>query len=75
MSGIASRYVAGFEEVSLDDIGDVGGKNASLGEMIRELGGAGVRVSEGVATTAAAYRAFISENNFEPRIRALIESY
>ena len=75
MSGTANRYVVRFENVGLKDIAEVGGKNASLGEMIRELGGAAVRVPDGFATTAAAYRAFISENQLAPRISALIASY
>ncbi len=51
-----------FDEVGLADIARVGGKNASLGEMIRALGAAGVRVPPGFATTADAYRGFVAEN-------------
>jgi len=52
-----SDLVLPFAEVGLDDLALVGGKNASLGEMVRELGAAGVRVPDGFAVTAAAYRA------------------
>jgi pyruvate,water dikinase len=47
----------------------VGGKNASLGEMIASLKSLGVKVPEGFAVTADGYRAFIAHNNFEPKIR------
>lgn len=75
MTVTADRYVVRFDEIGIGDIGEVGGKNASLGEMIRELAGAGIRVPDGFATTAGAYRAFISQTKLEPHITALIESY
>jgi len=53
----------------------VGGKNASLGEMVRELGKFGVRVPAGFATTADAYRLFIAENGIEPAIEERITRY
>ncbi|HEY9470267.1 MAG TPA: phosphoenolpyruvate synthase [Propionibacteriaceae bacterium] len=68
-------YVVRFDEVGLEDIGEVGGKNASLGEMIRSLADAGVRVPEGFATTATAYRVFLERNGLVPGITAQIESY
>ena len=49
------RYVRFFSEVGIGDVGRVGGKNASLGEMYRELAPEGVRVPNGFATTAQAY--------------------
>ncbi len=58
-----------FDEIGRDDGSLVGGKNASLGEMIRNLKAEGVRVPPGFATTAKAYRSFLSENDLEPRIR------
>ncbi|MFM7453751.1 MAG: PEP/pyruvate-binding domain-containing protein, partial [Cyanobium sp.] len=58
-AGRRSALVVPFAQVGLDAIPQVGGKNASLGEMIRELGGRGVRVPDGFATTADAYRHFI----------------
>jgi len=50
------EYIRFFEEFGIDDVPLVGGKNASLGEMYRELSGEGVRVPNGFATTADAYR-------------------
>ena len=50
----ASRYIRWFRDITLEDLPLVGGKNASLGEMHRELMTAGVRVSEGFAITAEA---------------------
>lgn len=66
------RYVVWFEEIGMGDIPEVGGKNASLGEMVRSLEGKGVRVPDGFATTAFAYRAFIDANELEPAIRNLL---
>lgn len=66
------RYVVWFEEIGMGDIPKVGGKNASLGEMVRSLEGKGVRVPDGFATTAFAYRAFIDANGLEPAIRNLL---
>ena len=58
-----------FEELTNDDVDEVGGKNASLGEMIGALKDAGIRVPGGFATTADAYRAFVDENDLESTIR------
>jgi pyruvate,water dikinase len=51
------RNLVWFDEIGLEDIPQVGGKNASLGEMVRALADQGVRVPDGFATTATAYRA------------------
>ena len=51
-----SRYVRFFKELTIEDVPLVGGKNASLGEMYRELAGMGVRIPNGFAVTAYAYR-------------------
>lgn len=59
-----------FADVRRSDIGMVGGKNASLGEMISQLKSAGIRVPSGFATTAKAYWDFIAANDLEERIRA-----
>jgi pyruvate,water dikinase len=53
-------YVVSFENLRMTDVDSVGGKNASLGEMISQLAGAGVRVPGGFATTAQAFRDFLS---------------
>jgi len=55
-----AAYVAAFEDLRMTDVESVGGKNASLGEMISQLAGAGVRVPGGFATTAAAFRDFLA---------------
>jgi len=60
--GNAPTYVRTLDDLGRQDGGIVGGKNASLGEMINRLGEAGVRVPGGFATTADAYWAFVDEN-------------
>jgi pyruvate, water dikinase len=62
--------IAWFADLSLADIDQVGGKNASLGEMVRSLTSAGVRVPDGFATTADAYRQFIFEGGLAEMINA-----
>jgi pyruvate, water dikinase len=57
-----ATYVASFEHLRMADVESVGGKNASLGEMISQLAGAGVRVPGGFATTALAFRDFLSHS-------------
>ncbi|HKN46026.1 MAG TPA: PEP/pyruvate-binding domain-containing protein, partial [Propionibacteriaceae bacterium] len=59
-----------FSELSLADLDQVGGKNASLGEMVRNLASVGVRVPDGFATTADAYQRFISEGGLDETINA-----
>ena len=66
-----------FEELSRGDVGVVGGKNASLGEMVQSLSAKGIRVPPGFATTADAFRAFLTTNALDEviaeRLRALKE--
>src|SRR5437868_6594269 len=59
-SSVGRQNVVWFQNVSMRDVERVGGKNASLGEMISHLHGAGVQVPGGFATTADAYREFLS---------------
>ncbi|MEN9877644.1 MAG: phosphoenolpyruvate synthase [Cyanobacteriota bacterium] len=66
--------VVPFEQVGLSDIGQVGGKNASLGEMIQSLAAEGVRVPAGFATTAAAYRQLLAANGLEAPLGQLLGS-
>lgn len=61
-----------FQHVGLQDIPQVGGKNASLGEMICHLSQAGVRVPGGFATTADAFRTFLAQNNLDKKIYQLL---
>ena len=58
-----------FERLRMTDVDAVGGKNASLGEMIGQLAGAGIRVPGGFATTAAAFREFLDYNELAAKIR------
>lgn len=64
------KYVVWFDQLRMTDVESVGGKNASLGEMISQLAGAGVRVPGGFATTADAFRAFLQFEGLEQRIKA-----
>jgi pyruvate, water dikinase len=66
----APRLVQWFKDTSLDDVPIVGGKNASLGEMYRELSSRGIRVPNGFATTAEAYRQFLANADLPELIRA-----
>ena len=59
-----------FEHLGMHDVARVGGKNASLGEMIRGLASAQVRVPDGFATTADAYREFLAHQGLAARIDA-----
>ncbi len=61
-----------FDELRRGDVALVGGKNSSLGEMVQELGGAGIAVPPGFATTADAYRAFLAANELDDRIAEAI---
>jgi len=65
-------YVIPLERLGIGDIGLVGGKNASLGEMIRNLASLGVRVPGGFATTAQAYRDFLAQQGLDQRIQATL---
>ena len=67
-------HVLWFEAIGAGDVGRVGGKNASLGEMIRHLRGEGVTVPDGFATTAAAYRDYVAVNRIEPKLRARLKA-
>lgn len=62
-----------FQEVGLQNISEVGGKNASLGEMIRNLSAADVLVPTGFATTAEAFRVFLAQNELDKKIHALLK--
>jgi pyruvate,water dikinase len=64
-----NTYVIRFERLGMHDVETVGGKNASLGEMIGSLANLGVRVPGGFATTAQAYRDFLKQGGLDERIR------
>src|SRR3954469_14986823 len=63
-----ATYVVSFEKLRMADVDSVGGKNSSLGEMISQLAGAGVRVPDGFATTAGAFQRFLGETGLAARI-------
>lgn len=65
-------FIRWFRDIGIDDVPDVGGKNASLGEMYRELTPEGIRVPDGFAVTATAYRYFLSETGLDRRIADLL---
>ncbi|MCX7184683.1 MAG: phosphoenolpyruvate synthase [Nitrosospira sp.] len=67
-----ARYVIWLDELRMTDVDSVGGKNASLGEMISQLAQAGVRVPGGFATTAAAYRDFLAQGGLAQRIEQIL---
>jgi pyruvate,water dikinase len=66
------RFVRWLDTLTNRDVPLAGGKNASLGEMIRELSGEGIRVPDGFAITATAYRALLAHNDIEGLIRELL---
>ena len=70
---MSEQYIAPFETLRMTDVPTVGGKNASLGEMISQLSHLGVRVPGGFATTAAAFRDFLEQNGLGPRIYGLLD--
>jgi pyruvate,water dikinase len=65
-------WIQWFAELTIDDVPRVGGKNASLGEMIRELTPAGIQVPDGFAVTADAYRAFLQYNELDSQIADIL---
>lgn len=72
---VAPEPVRWLEDVGNEDVALVGGKNASLGEMIRHLGEEGVRVPGGFATTADTYRAFLRHNALDGTLRELTAAF
>jgi len=64
-----NSYVVKLDQLGMHDVETVGGKNASLGEMIGNLAGLGVDVPGGFATTAAAYRDFLASDGLDERIK------
>jgi pyruvate,water dikinase len=75
MAGTPVQYVTPLEQVSMRDVARVGGKNASLGELLQHLTQAGVRVVGGFATQVAAYWAFVEANGLAATIEAAIGDY
>jgi pyruvate, water dikinase len=71
---VNSTNVRWFSSLGMSDLDQVGGKNASLGEMISNLAEAGVRVPDGFATTADAFRRFMTDTGIDQRITAELNS-
>jgi len=69
MTASTNGYIKRFADIGIDDVPSVGGKNASLGEMFRELVPCGIRVPDGFAVTAEAYRYFLRANHLDDAIR------
>ncbi|NJM00095.1 MAG: phosphoenolpyruvate synthase [Synechococcaceae cyanobacterium SM2_3_2] len=65
-------FVVPLDQVGLSDLAQVGGKNASLGEMLQQLVPQGIRVPGGFAVTAEAYRYFLASADIEPQLRHLL---
>ena len=63
-----------FESIGMHDVSTVGGKNASLGEMIQNLSNAGIQVPPGFATTAEAYRHFLKQDGLDSRINKTLSN-
>jgi len=73
--GMEKTYVRPFELLSRADVGTVGGKNSSLGEMIVNLRNEGINVPPGFATTTNAYWTFIQANNIKDEISSLVKEW
>ena len=71
--GKAKRLTLRFDEITKKDLAMVGGKNASLGEMIKNLTPKGVMIPDGFATTSFAYFNFLEENNLLPKLREIFK--
>lgn len=69
-----TKHVLWYSDLGMSDVETVGGKNASLGEMISHLSKAGVSVPDGFATTADAYREFLSHENLNDRIKQCLDA-
>ncbi|WP_108257709.1 PEP/pyruvate-binding domain-containing protein [Mangrovicoccus ximenensis] len=65
-AGERTQSLIWFEDLSKEAVPEVGGKNASLGEMVAKLGAQGIRVPPGFATTAEAWRRYIGANRPRP---------
>ncbi len=73
-TGMQLRFIRKFEDICIDDVPLVGGKNASLGEMCRELGPQGINLADGFAVTAEGYRYFLAHSGLDERIRDILSA-
>ena len=67
------QYIMWFEDININDVPEVGGKNASLGEMIGSIRKEGIRIPNGFATTAKLYWDFIDNNRMKSKIESLLQ--
>jgi len=67
------NYIKWFEEISSDQVSEVGGKNASLGEMLSKLKAKGIRIPDGFATTSEAYREVVRENDIQEKLKKKLD--
>ncbi len=68
-----SKFILRFNQIKISDVAKVGGKSASLGEMYRKLTSKGVRVPDGFAITADAYRYFLTKTNLKSKIKEILQ--
>ena len=68
----ADAFILWFDQLGIDDVPLVGGKNASLGEMYRELAGRGVKVPNGFAVTARAYHYLLDKNSAKDQVKQIL---
>lgn len=73
MQNHVQDYVLWYDQLGMNDVARVGGKNASLGEMISNLSGAGVVVPNGFATTAEAFNEFLEQSGLNERIHSILD--
>jgi len=67
------KFIKFFEKTTIKDVPEVGGKNASLGEMYKNLAGAGIKVPNGFATTASAYNYFLEQTQLKKNIKNVLD--
>jgi pyruvate, water dikinase len=75
MKSLQTPFIIRFSEMGINDVPKVGGKNASLGEMLRHLTPRGVNIPDGFATTSDAYWFFLRSNKLEEKIQSLLDQY
>lgn len=66
------KYVLNFQELNNNKVSEVGGKNASLGEMFNQLGSKGIRIPDGFASTAEAYWKFLDDNELRDELKEIL---
>ena len=74
MESRVSKFIKWFKNLRLEDVGEVGGKNASLGEMISNLTNLGIQVPNGFATTSYAYQSFLEESGLDAKINSMLDT-